>query len=174
MQPIFDRKWRDRALKGDPDAVRVLADETLTPLYRFCFHRVGGDRDLCEEIVQETLIRALRDLSRYEPSRAENNIFPWLAGLARNEIRRVLNRRKTAPSLEALWEKMDRELLAVFSRLESEPLPEQILQREETREMVNAAMSQLPAHYREALEAKYFSGLGVREVAKMLHLTVKA
>ncbi len=37
--------------------------------------------------------------------------------------------------------------------------------REETREMVNATMAQLPPHYREALEAKYVSGQTVRDMA---------
>jgi RNA polymerase sigma-70 factor (ECF subfamily) len=124
--------------------------------------------------VQETLLRALRDLGRYEPERAGGNLFPWLTGLARNEIQRVLGRDKASLSLQTLWERMDRELLSVFVKLESEPFSDEMLQREETRELVNAAMSQLPPHYRQALEAKYVSGESVRVIADRWRMTEKA
>jgi RNA polymerase sigma-70 factor (ECF subfamily) len=40
--------------------------------------------------------------------------------------------------------------------------------------MVNATMSQLPPHYRAALEAKYVEGLSVRDIARALGLSEKA
>jgi len=173
-QQPFDESWRRQALRGDEAALRRLTAEMLPPLYRFCLYRVGRNQHLCEEVVQETLLRALRDLGRYEPERAGGNLFPWLTGLARNEIQRVLGREKASLSLQTLWERMDRELLAVFAKLESEPFSDEMLQREETRELVNAAMSQLPPHYRQALEAKYVSGDSVRTIADRWRMTEKA
>src|SRR5262249_58028379 len=126
----------------------------LQPLYHFCLYRVGRNRHLCEEVVQETLLRAIRELERYDPGRCSNNIFPWLTGLARNEIHRVLNRERAAVSLEALWNRMDQELLAIYARIESEPLAEEVLLRQETRELVSATRSQRPPHYRKPLERK--------------------
>jgi RNA polymerase sigma-70 factor, ECF subfamily len=169
----FDEPWRQRALQGDAEAVKELTTLALRPLYSFCLYRVGRDRDLCEEVVQETLLRALRDLEKYEPARADANIFPWLTGLARNEISRVLGRKKSV-SLEALWARMDKELLAIFAQLDSEPFNEELLQREETRELVNATMSQLPPQYREALEGKYLSGKSVRHLADLWKISEKA
>jgi RNA polymerase sigma-70 factor (ECF subfamily) len=174
VQAIFDAGWRRRALGGEPAAVQLLADSALLPLFRFCFHRVGGDRHKCEEVVQETLLRALRELDRYDPDRGGNHIFPWLTGLARNEITRVLGRDKHALSLEALWGRMDRDMRAIFARLEQEPFPDQLLQRDETRAFVNATMAQLPPHYRQALEAKYVEGQSMREMAERDGGTEKA
>ncbi|MBI4615720.1 MAG: sigma-70 family RNA polymerase sigma factor [Planctomycetes bacterium] len=174
MRQTFDEAWRRRALAGEPAAVRSLAEAVLEPLHSFVFYRVGKDRHLCEEIVQETLLRAIRDLDRYDPDRAAGDVFPWLTGLARNEIQRVLSRRKSAVSLEALWERMDRELLAVYRKLETEPIEGELLEREETREMVNTTMSQIPPHYRRALEAKYVLGKSVREIAAALAVSEKA
>ena len=174
MRPLFDAGWRTRALAGDADAVRALADEALGPLYRFCFYRVGRNRHVCEEVVQDTLVRALRDLDRYDPARGGANIFPWLTGLARNEIHRALAREHGGVSLEVLWAKMDKELLAVYARLDAEPFGDELLRREETRELVNATMSQLPPHYREALEAKYLNGKSVRDLAALWRLSEKA
>ena len=174
MRPIFDADWRARALRGDAAAVQLMADDLLGPLYRFCLYRVGRNRHLCEEVVQETLVRALRDLDHYDPPRANNNIFPWITGLARNEIHRALNRERAGVSLETLWAKMDRELLGLYARLDSEPFADEVLLREETRELVNATMSQLPPHYREALEAKYVTGKSVRDLAALWRTTEKA
>src|SRR5579885_930505 len=151
LQPLFDADWRRLALRGDQAAVRALADAALQPLYCFCFYRVGRNRHVCEEVVQETLARALRELEAYDPRRAGNRIFPWLTGLARNEIQRAL-----------------------YARLDSEPLAEEVLLREETRELVNATMSQLPPHYREALEAKYLTGKSVHDMASSWSTTDKA
>lgn len=173
MQNDFDVGWRQRALCGDAGAVRKLTGAVLEPLFRFCLYRVSRNRHLCEEVVQETLMRALADLEKYDPERAGGNIFPWLAGLARNEIQRVLSREKSL-SLETLWARMDRELLVVYARLESEPATEELLRREETRELVNAAMSQLPPQYQAALQAKYVNGQSVRDLAFVWHTSEKA
>lgn len=174
MDASFDEPWRQQALRGEEAAVRRLAAAVLQPLYSFCLYRVGRNRHLCEEVVQETLLRALAHLEQYAPERSRNNIFPWLTGLARNEIQRVLGREKSALSLQALWARMDRDLLALYARLEEEPFGNDLLQREETRDLVNATMSQLPPHYRQALEAKYLAGKSVRELADSWNTTEKA
>ena len=161
-------------------ALRAGQENAFTHLVKTYHGKLLGAANLmvgerfAEEVVQETLLRVLRDLQRYEPERAAGNIFPWLTGLARNEIQRVLGREKAATSLQTLWERMDRELLSVFARLESEPFSDEMLQREETRDLVNGAMSQLPPHYRQALEAKYVSGESVRTIAERWRMTEKA
>ena len=174
MQNNFDAGWRQEALHGDADAVKRLVSSALAPLFSFCLYRVGRNHHLCEEVVQETLLKAIRGLENYDPERARNNIFPWLTGLARNEIHRVLGRERSAVSLETLWANMDRELLAIYSKLESEPFADELLEREETRELVNATMSQLPPHYREVLEAKYITGKSVRDLAANWRISEKA
>lgn len=174
MLPVFDAVWRRRALLGEVEAVRLLAEAALQPLYAFCLYRVGRDGHRCEEVVQETLVRALRELERYEPARCGGDIFPWLTGLARNEISRVLARDRRFVSLEALWGRIDRELLPLYDRLEAQPLAEEVLRREETCELVNMTLSQLPANYREVLEAKYVRGASVRDLATLWRSTEKA
>jgi RNA polymerase sigma factor (sigma-70 family) len=174
LSPTFDDDWKRRALGGERAAVDHLAHAALAPLFRFCFYRVGRRRHLCEEVVQETLVRAIRDLPRYQPSRSGNDIFPWLIGLARNEIHRVLGRQQSAANLERFWQRMDDQLRRLYGQLEHEPFGEELLAREETREVVNATMSQLPPHYRHALEAKYVLGQSVRDIAAAVRTSEKA
>lgn len=174
MKPPFDLSWRRRALAADAAAIAELASFAIQPLYLFSYYRVGRNHHLCEEVVQETLVHAIRNLAQYDPQRCNNNIFSWLNGLARNQIQRVLAREKGGQSLEALWARMDRDLLEVFAKLEQEPFCDEVLQRQETAEMVNATMSQLPPHHREALEAKYIRGQSTRQIASEAGITEKA
>jgi len=174
LRPPFDAGWRQRALGGDPAAVRALAEAVLQPLYSFCLYRVGRNPHLCEEVVQETLVRCIRELEHYDPARSGDDVFPWLTGLARNEISRALARAKRCVSLDALWARLDRELLAVYDRLDAEPFTAELLRREETRELVNVTMAQLPPRYREVLEAKYLRGASVRDLASLWRSTEKA
>jgi RNA polymerase sigma-70 factor (ECF subfamily) len=174
MRAIFDAAWRDRALAGEAGAVQALAEAALPPLFAFCLYRVGRNRHLCEEVVQETLVKAIRQLERYDPARSGGDAFGWLAGLARNEVQRVLTRERAAVSLSGLWDRVDRELLGVYAKLESDPFGDEVLAREETRHMVNATMSQLPPDYREALEAKYVEGRSVRDIAAARQTSEKA
>ena len=173
-QSSFDSQWKKQALAGDSATIQMLADAMVDPLYQFCFYRVDRDRHTCEDVVQETLVRAIRELAAYEPSRSDANIFPWLIGLARNEIQRVFAQEKNTTSLQSLWQRMDDDLRDIFDRLESDPLGDDVLEREETREMVNVTMSQLPPHYREALEAKYVDRKTVRDIAATSSNTEKA
>jgi len=172
LQFPFDKGWRVRALAGDAEAVKALAQAALQPLYCFCFYRVGRNRHWCEEVVQETLVRALHQLADYDPARSRDNILPWLTGLARNEIQRVLARERASVSVD--WASIDGELLPLYARLDAEPFGDELLRREETRELVNATMSQIPAHYREALEAKYVAGKSVRDLAGLWRVSEKA
>jgi RNA polymerase sigma-70 factor (ECF subfamily) len=174
LHNVFDETWRRKALQGDETAFKVLLEHVLKPLYGFCLYRVGKNQHWCEEVVQETMMRALRDLAAYEPSRAGNNVFPWLTGLARNEIQRVLQREKSAASLQTLWANLDQELLGLYAKLETAPFDDDLLQRQETRDLVNATMAQLPDHYRETLEEKYVQGKSQREMAQRRQLSEKA
>ena len=162
------------ALAGNVDAVSKLARWAVGPLFRFCYYRLGQDEHLCEDVVQETLLRSIDRLGGYDPSRSDGDIFPWLTGLARNEIRRALSRSSSPADLGAIWARMDRELLGLYGMLEQTPMDDELLQRSETRDMVNATMSQLPVRYGRALEAKYVLGRSVREISTALGHSEKA
>ncbi len=115
MSRLFDEDWKRRALAGDRAAIEMLAAESLDPLYRFCFYRVGCNHELCEEAVQQTITTAMARLDRYDPQRAEHQIGGWLAGLARNEIRSILAHRPGSGALGRLWDGLDDQLQRAFS-----------------------------------------------------------
>jgi RNA polymerase sigma-70 factor (ECF subfamily) len=174
LEATFDAVWHVKALAGDRQAITQLARAATNPLYRFCLYRVGSNHHYCEDVVQETLIKAIAKLEDYQPNRAGDDIFPWLTGLARNEIRRALVTEKRAESLDSLWAHMDQDMRHVLEQIDRLPLSSEVLERDETREMVNATMSQLPPGYRAALEAKYVDNRTVRQIAVERSTTDKA
>ena len=76
------------------------------------------------------------------------------------------HRRKRRPVLvEDLLDEADGEIDAILARVDEEELPEWILERQETQELVGATLSSLPTDYRRALLDKYVERKSVREIA---------
>ncbi|MEM7414338.1 MAG: RNA polymerase sigma factor [Gemmatimonadota bacterium] len=68
-----------RARDGDERAFRTLYAEHTPGLFRFALRLTGGSDAESEEIVQETWVRAVRSLDRFE---GRSNFRSWLNGIA--------------------------------------------------------------------------------------------
>src|ERR1700694_3718000 len=69
-----------RAQAGDQDGFRVLVERHSRALFRLAYRMTGNEQD-AEDMVQETFLRAYRQLGRFE-SRA--NFSTWLHRIAVN------------------------------------------------------------------------------------------
>jgi RNA polymerase sigma-70 factor (ECF subfamily) len=156
-----DASLRDRILSGDRGAAQAFLDRHLEPLYEFCHYRLGGERGRVEDVVQDTVLSALEGLAGFD---ARSGFHAWLCGIAKNKIR-AQRRRRRPLLLEDVLAESQGEIDAILARVESEDLPEWILEERETRELVGATLSSLSPDYRRALEQKYVDGASVREMA---------
>lgn len=148
---------------------RLLASH-LEPLYAFVHFRLGGRRDEVEDVVQDTFAAALAGIHSFD---GRSSLQSWLCGIARNKLR--ASRAKARPrSLEQALEESDPEIDAILAEVAREPLPDQVLERRETRELVGATLSSLPSDYREALLSKYVQGLSTEELARRAGKSAKA
>ncbi|KJS59242.1 sigma-70 family RNA polymerase sigma factor [Streptomyces rubellomurinus] len=68
----------------DEELMRALYREHAGPLFGFVLHLVAGDRQRAEDVVQETLVRAWRNLHRLDPQAA--SLRPWLVTVARRIV----------------------------------------------------------------------------------------
>jgi RNA polymerase sigma-70 factor (ECF subfamily) len=155
----------------DPLALRELYEREVDGLYAFVFFRVGRDPSLAEDVVQETFLTALDRLSQFDPGRGP--LRSWLCQLSRNVARSFLRERKRTEILE-MWDRIDGALLAMFERLDDEPLAQEALEREETRDLVHLTLGHLPGSYRSILERKYVDGATLEEIAQELAATEEA
>ncbi len=153
-----------------PGATGALLEQHLEPLYAFVHFRLGGRREEVEDVVQETFAAALSGIGSFD---GRSSLSTWLCGIAKNKIR--ASRSRTRPrSLEQALEESDPQIDAILAEVAREPLPEQVLERKETRELVGATLSSLPADYREALLSKYVEGLSTDELARRANKSAKA
>jgi RNA polymerase sigma-70 factor (ECF subfamily) len=170
LEQLDDQVLRGRVLRGDREAAGVLFRRHLEPVYEFVHYRMGGDRAAVEDVVQDTFLTALEGLAGFD---GRSSLSTWLCGIARNKIRS--QRRKRRPmALEDALADAEPEIDAILADVAREPLPEEVLERRETRELVGAALSSLPDDYRAALLGKYVEGRSVEELAAVGGTTFKA
>jgi RNA polymerase sigma-70 factor (ECF subfamily) len=160
------------AARGDAAAVGRFYDAHVDSLYAFVFYRVGRDATLAEDVVQETFARALGRVADYDPARG--SVVAWLCTLSRNVIRDQLRSHRRSEELADTWERIDASLAQIFESLEDAPLPGDILERVETRALVNMTITHLPEQYRVVLARKYVDGDSLETLSKELGLSVDA
>lgn len=150
-------------LRKDREAFETFFEIYFGRLYRFCRARMS-DESAVEDIVQETLIKALRHLEKY---RGEAKLFTWLCQICRNEMANWYNKHGRAseplvsldddPSVRAALESMN---------LDEGDRSAEVLGLEK---LVQLTLDYLPDHYGRALEWKYLEGLSVDEIAGRLN-----
>jgi RNA polymerase sigma-70 factor, ECF subfamily len=160
--PADDSDLRACVAAGDRGAIeRVLLAE-LAFVYEFVHHRVGGDRARAEDVVQDTYLVALRKADEYD---GRSSLGTWLCGIARNKIR--ADRRKRAPmALEDALAGSEGDIDAILADVSREELPDEVIARRETKDLVGATLSSLPPDYKSALVSKYVDGLSVAVIAE--------
>jgi RNA polymerase sigma-70 factor (ECF subfamily) len=160
------------AAGGDGEALARLYDAHVDGLYAFVYYRVGRDQALAEDIVQETFTAALGRTDDYDAGRG--SVSSWLTTLSRNVIRDHLRAHKRSDELQATWERIDATLAQTFSAMAEQPLPGEVLERAETRDLVHMAVANLPEQYKTALTRKYVDGESLETLAGELGISVDA
>src|SRR6202000_3480280 len=115
---------------------------TITSLYAFASRRCGGDRELAEDVTQETWLRAVREWNR---TGVPDVPIAWLTTVARNLI---LNHQRRREHL-ALEEVSSAE---VFAAVESNTVSDSA----EIATLVNDAMGRIPRAEARLLESFHF------------------
>lgn len=160
------------ARAGDREAIARFYEAHVDGLYTFIYYRVGRDTALAEDAVQETFAIALSRQADYDPARG--SIASWLAVLSRNVIRDHLRAHRRTDELAATWERIDATLAQTFAAMAERPLPGEVLERTETRDLVHMAIANLPEQYRTALTRKYVDGESLETLSRELGISVDA
>lgn len=160
------------ARSGDQEAIARFYDAHVDGLYTFIYYRVGRDTALAEDVVQETFAIALSRRAEYDPARG--SVATWLTILSRNVIRDHLKAHRRSDELATAWERIDATLAQTFAAMAERPLPGEVLERTETRDLVHMAVANLPEQYRTALTRKYVDGESLETLAGELGISIEA
>ena len=89
-------------LQGDQQAMLALVDRFRGQVFGLCLRMLGQRQD-AEDVAQETFVRVLKNLHRWDPGR---DFEPWLLAIAGNRCRTALATRKRRPNGEVLPEQV--------------------------------------------------------------------
>lgn len=103
VQPLSDAdadgNLARRLLQGDAAAHAYLYQRFGASLHRFAASRLGGDQELAEDIMVQTLVDAVRNIRRFNPRKSD--LSAWLHGIARHRIQREQRGRRRRKSVPA-------------------------------------------------------------------------
>jgi RNA polymerase sigma-70 factor (ECF subfamily) len=143
--------------------MRRIVDEYRRPLHRFVSRLLLGQQELAEDLVQETFLRAWRNVDRLaaDPSK----IAPWLYTVARHVTVDALRARQSRP-LEVTLPDLNR-----IASADDE------MDRVVSVQAVRLALRKISREHREVLLEMYYLGASVAEAAARLGIpegTVKS
>lgn len=152
-----DADLLERIRTGDEAALGELYDRHAGLVLSVAL-RVVGDRELAEEILQDTFLRCWRGAETYRSGRGQ--VIGWLMGIARNRSIDMLRSRQHKARLREQVVLPEGDEAGAFG--ESDESEAVIL-----RQMVSAAMATLPLAQRQVVELAYYGGMSQAEIAKV-------
>jgi RNA polymerase sigma-70 factor, ECF subfamily len=155
-----------RARQGDSEAFRALVERHSRSVFRLAYRMTGNEQD-AEDVVQESFIRAYRQLGRFE-SRA--NFGTWLYRIAANCSVDVM-RAKQARHDQTRSESLDAADQMPASDL---PGPERMAESAEIERRVREALGTLSPLERAAFTLRHYEGRSIEEISKTLGLGTSA
>jgi len=144
--------------RQDSAAFALLLDRHLAPLGRFLYRFCGSAAD-ADELAQESFLRIWKEASRWQPNRVR--FTTWLYRIGRN-LAIDRHRRRRELTGEAIPEAVD------------DADPASVLEAEDRRRRVRAAIDGLPERQRSALLLCHFQGFSNQEAADILEVSVDA
>jgi RNA polymerase sigma-70 factor (ECF subfamily) len=143
--------------RRDPDLLDRLIEQYQHRLFRYLVY-LSGNRELAEDLFQETWIRVLERGHQYD---GQHEFSTWLYAVARNLTIDYL-RTKRPLSLDGL---MEDEEHAPLEPADTRPMAWEVVQQHEQAERISAALVSIPAEYRETVVLRFQEGLALDEIA---------
>lgn len=143
--------------RRDPDLLDRLIEQYQHRLLRYLVY-LSGNRELAEDLFQETWIRVLERGHQYD---GQHEFSTWLYTVARNLTIDYM-RKKNPLSLDGLMEEEDH---APFEPADTRPMAWEVVQQHEQAERISAALVGIPAEYRETVVLRFQEGLALDEIA---------
>ena len=153
-----------RAQEGDQTAFTRLYEAYFDKIYRYIVIKIGNETE-AEDMTQQVFLNALQSISSYKWQG-----FPfssWLYRIAHNQV--VDHLRKRAKQPATLQEE-----LPIASDGSKGDDPQQVTERNFSKEQLLAATEKLTEAQREVISLRFTSDLSTAEVAKIMGKSVGA
>ncbi|KUO50146.1 MAG: hypothetical protein APF76_06715 [Desulfitibacter sp. BRH_c19] len=121
-------------------------------------YMVVGDRQLAEDVVQESFLALYAKLQNF---RGESSLSTWLTRITLNKAKNKI-RPKLFQKIAYFWE---------INATDTAPLPQDNYEKQEKQSIVREIMLSLPIKYRDVLYLHYFEELKIKEIAEILDVS---
>ncbi|SRR5712692_2837417 len=148
---------------GKPDAFRVLVERHSRQVFRLTFRMTGNEQD-AEDVVQETFLRAYRQLHRFD---GRASFGTWLYRIAANcslDLIRARKRREVQQT--TVTDDEGNEMVA--SAAATDPTPERLAYSGELKELLQPALEQLSPMERTAFVLRHYEGMCIEDIGRAL------
>lgn len=160
----------DRMRRGEQRAFDHFFDTYAKRLAAFVARRSSLDAAGIEDVVQMTMINAMRGLATF---RGGASLFTWLCQISRNHLADARRKAARQPTLQSLEEMNDRPTATVIQLTDFRDPLDECASDSEGR-AVRLALNRLPPHYARILELRYGDELTVPEIAATLGISESA
>ncbi len=152
----------ERARCGDDEAFRMIFDRYARPVISFIYDMVN-QRELAEELTQETFVRAYRSLRSL---RDDTKLSTWLFGIAKNVARESLRQRiKDDARIEIDDER-------IMEMKDSDLTPDNRLLSKELNGVIQSALGELDEDKRLVFTLKVFQQRSYEEIAEITGFSI--
>jgi RNA polymerase sigma-70 factor (ECF subfamily) len=153
-KPDEDAELVERARAGEAEAFGEIVRRHSSGVHRVAAGMVG--RDEAEDVAQETFMRAVRGIARFE---GRSSLRSWLYGIASRVALQRLRKKRRWSWLTRLGEHDPRAPLVH---------PGTDLVAGERQSAIEAAIAALPDHQRAVVVLRAYEGLSYAEISKAL------
>lgn len=150
-----------RARQGDEDAFGDLVQQHSRRVFQLAFRMLGNEQD-AEDVVQESFLRAYRQLGRFQ---ARADFGTWLYRITANCAVDLMRGRQHR--LGARSEPLDETTSTVVA---DRPNPERLAESAQLNRLVNDALCELTAIERAAFTLRHHEGRSIDEICNLLNL----
>ena len=161
-----ERALVERAQAGDQRAFRELYMLHSRSVFRCAIMPLVRDRDLAEDLLSETFVRALRNISKFQWR--ERGLLPWLIRIAKNLC---LDHLRKAGRQSAWPEGFEQQLPDL-----SDSNAETLLGRSELADIlahrIETCMSALNPRYRRVLQLRMIDKRSRQDAAQIMDVTI--
>jgi RNA polymerase sigma-70 factor (ECF subfamily) len=156
----------NKYIAGDENSLAILIERHQSKIYGYIYSKVS-DRDLTEDIFQETFFKVIHTLKSKKYYNEEGKFLSWVLRIANNLIVDKFRNDKK------MYMKRDTEEFSIFSTItDNSPNIEKELIKNQVDADLKKIIQELPQDQKEVLMMRYYSDMSFKEIADITGVSV--
>ncbi|PIB32608.1 RNA polymerase subunit sigma-24 [Gaetbulibacter sp. 5U11] len=152
-------------IKGDESALEVLITRHKQRIYSFIYSKVF-DRDIAEDIFQDTFIKVIRTLKRGKYNE-EGKFLPWVMRIAHNLVIDHFRKNNRMPKFDNSGD------FDIFSVISDTSLnAEKVIVKEQVESDVRRLIDELPEDQKEVLVMRMYNDMSFKEISERTGVSI--